>query len=67
MWGQLDRCMDDLIDGESEHPELDRGFALGVATCIAIVETPYDPDVNRVRKIAMERKAERGNQASRDS
>lgn len=32
-----------------------RGHCLGLAKAVAIMENPYDPDIDRVRREAMER------------
>lgn len=55
MWEHMDdvmeRLMNDLADPD------DKGFALGVATCLAILSQRYseEPDVDAIRMEAMER------------
>jgi hypothetical protein len=54
LWEELDAQLSKLMD----MPEQDRAQAahcLGIAKCIAIMQNPYSPDVDAVRREAMER------------
>lgn len=53
MWDELDAIVERLMGGGAA--EDDKGRAQGVAMCIALVENPYLPDVERVREQAMDR------------
>lgn len=53
MWGELDAIVERLMGGGAA--EDDKGRAQGVAMCIALVENPYLPDVERIREQAMDR------------
>jgi hypothetical protein len=60
MWEELDAIVDRLVEEGAEADDgQDKGRAQGVAYCIALVETPYQPDIMRVRRIASERRRER--------
>lgn len=54
MWEELDTIMERLMT-EGAANEDDRGMALGVAYCIALVTNPYHVDIEAVREEAMER------------
>lgn len=57
MWHELDQIMDRLVEPGAEAEDgLDKGRAQGVAYCLAILETPYQTDIERIRRIAMERR-----------
>lgn len=58
MWMELDAVYDRLIEAPAEDGQ-DKGRAEGMALCIAILETPYGPDVNRIRRICKERRERR--------
>lgn len=56
---ELDATMDSLMDGEPDEEE--RGYARGLATAIAFLYNPINPDVDQVRADAVERWEERSN------
>lgn len=57
LWTRLDVCMDKILSGELDETEKakEQGMALGLATALALVRSPHDPNVNAVRKEAKER------------
>jgi hypothetical protein len=59
IWEELDLAMDSLMDGEPEDEE--RGYARGLATAIAYLYNPINPDVQQIRADAVERWEERSN------
>jgi len=55
MWDELDTVVSRLmLDGEG-YEDQDKGAALGIATCLAIMINPYAPDIGAVRTEAMRR------------
>jgi hypothetical protein len=58
MWSELDAIVDRLATKPAADGK-DPGRAEGVAICISILETPYAPDLPRVRRLARERRQER--------
>lgn len=58
MWADLDKLMDRIMTAKKPDPA-DRAQALGIASCLARVKNPYQPDVNAIRKEASERWEER--------
>jgi len=60
MWEELDSIMDRLMHPGSEAEDgRDPGRAEGVAYCIAVVQSPYAPNINDIRAQAVERWEER--------
>lgn len=60
MWAELDSIVDRLVEpGAVAEDGRDPGRAEGVAWCIALVQTPYAPDMEAIRVQAMERRAKR--------
>lgn len=60
MWEELDSIVDRLCEeGAAAEDGLDSGRAQGMAHAIAIVEQPYQPNIEDVRARAMERRAAR--------
>lgn len=62
LWAEMDRQLGklmSLIDDPGTDGVLDRrgqeGMCLGLAKALAIMLTPYDPDVDAIRAEAMER------------
>ena len=57
LWAEVDQAMVDLLDGDlgKEDRLKTQGFALGLSTAIALIRHPANPDVDAVRKEAMER------------
>ena len=58
MWAALDDVVDRLqrrVNKGKEPLKSDRGEALGLATAIALLSNPIEPDVDEVRSVAMER------------
>lgn len=55
LWMGLDQAMDLLQSGECENPEGTKGFARGLACGIATLQSPLSPDIDEVRREAMER------------
>lgn len=53
MWEELDTIVERMMAGAGA--EDDKGMALGVAYCIAVVTNPYYVNVEAVREEAMER------------
>lgn len=53
IWQELDDAMVRLFRGDAV--EEDKGLALGLATALAYMTNPYNPNVDAVRAIAMER------------
>lgn len=59
LWDELETIVERLMAGAEA--EDDKGRALGTAYAIAVIENPYLPDIERVRKEAMRRwEAEHG-------
>lgn len=55
LWDDLDALMDIIMDDdEPDDPEI-RGKAAGVARALALITTPYDPDIDAIREEAVER------------
>jgi hypothetical protein len=54
IWDELDDTMDGLMDGSGAGAE-PKGIALGLATALALMYNPLDPNVDAVREEAMER------------
>lgn len=58
MWEELDETMDRLmVPGAAA--ETDKGQALGIAWCIALVTNPYHVNMEAIREEALERWEER--------
>lgn len=63
LWEQLDLHVAALMDAKENPSAIAgeeaalKGGCLGIAKCIAIMTNPYDPDVDEVRRKAMERYA----------
>lgn len=58
MWHELDAVVDRIqarVERGKEPKKRDLGQALGLATAIALVNNPVEPDVDDVRATAMER------------
>lgn len=58
MWADLDAVVDRIqrrIEKGKDPLKRDVGEALGLATGIARMINPYDPDIDEVREVAMER------------
>ena len=53
IWSELVVTIDSLMTGDPDDEE--RGYARGLATAIAYLYNPLDPDVDAVRSEAMER------------
>lgn len=53
MWEELDAITARLMAGQGG--KRDKGRAEGVAWCIALVQSPYNPSIDAVREQAMER------------
>jgi hypothetical protein len=56
MWEELDAIVDRLLAEAEAEDGRDPGRAEGVAFCIALVTSPYAPNVDAVRRLAMERR-----------
>ena len=59
MWEELDSLINILMAHKAKDVVYARGRAYGVASCLAILEQPYSPNVDAVRERAMERWNER--------
>lgn len=55
MWNALDAVVDRMMADEQDPDGRDPGRAEGIGLCIAIVVTPYGPDLDAVREEAMVR------------
>ena len=55
MWEELDAVFERLISDNPAADGRDEGRAEGIATCIAIVQQPYNPNLDSVREEAMAR------------
>lgn len=58
IWEELDVTMDELMGGNYPDSE-DRGYARGLATALAYMYNPINPDVEQIRADAVERWEER--------
>ena len=55
MWEELMAVYERLVSGAAAADGRDPGRAEGIAFCIAIVQQPYNPDIESVREEAMRR------------
>lgn len=57
LWEGLDQCMVNIMQGglSDEDKAKEKGLALGLATAVALIRSPHKPDVDAVRKEAMQR------------
>lgn len=53
LWSELDAMVDEIQEGEGG--EVAKGEAKGMALAIAYMTNPYNPSVDHVRSLAMER------------
>lgn len=57
IWAALDEAMEAIMDPDEEMPVTDqqRGYALGLATSLAYLYNPIEPNVDAIREEARER------------
>lgn len=55
MWEELDGVMALLMANKAKDVAYAKGRAYGLATALALLQTPYDPNVDSVRAQAMAR------------
>lgn len=57
LWDGIDEAMDGLLGRDLDEDDRlkSQGVALGLATALALIRSPHDPDVDAVRKEAKER------------